>query len=67
MARAIHLDTRSEHNALMARLCAQAADGLSLRMTLTTDPKARESLAQRAEEHRVQAQLHAEIAQRLRS
>ena len=47
MSRArIHMDSRADHNALMARLCEQAAVGLAHQIAMTNDPKKREEQVQ---------------------
>ena len=63
----IHLDSRAEHNALMAHLCSQAAAGLAKRISATKDPVAREVLRRRMREREVQSEQHRKIAEELRS
>lgn len=61
----IHIDSRAEHNALMARLCHQAAAGLARQINLTKDPGKREVLHQRMREHETQSELHRRLAEEL--
>jgi hypothetical protein len=63
----IHLDSRADHNALMAQLCRQAAAGLAAKIILTKDPAKREALHRRMQEHETQSELHRKIAEELAS
>lgn len=61
----IHIDSRADHNALMAQLCRQAAAGLAAKIILTKDPAKREALHRRMKEHEMQSELHRKIAEEL--
>lgn len=63
----IHLDSRAEHNALMAQLCRQAAAGLARQMDLTKDPMRCEALRSRMREHEAQSERYRQIAEELRN
>jgi len=61
----IHLDSRADHNALMAQLCRQAAAGLAQQIALTKDPLKRETLHRKMREHDAQSERHRVLAERL--
>jgi hypothetical protein len=61
----IRLDSRADHNALMAHLCRCAAAGLALQIDLTKDPKEREALRRRVQEHQAQSEMHRRIVEEL--
>jgi hypothetical protein len=63
----IHLDSRADHNALMAQLCRQAAAGLARKITHTNDPVKRDALRRRMHEHELQSEQHRRIADELAS
>lgn len=64
--RRIHLDSRADHNALMAQLCRQAAAGLAKQIDMTKDPIKRQSLHRRMQEHEAQSEQHRKIAEELK-
>jgi len=61
----IRLDSRADHNALMAHLCRCAAAGLALQIELTKDPRKRQALLQRAQERQAQSEMHRKIVEEL--
>jgi hypothetical protein len=61
----IHLDSRAEHNALMAILCRQAAAALQRRIDVTQDPAARAALQLRMRDHQVQSEEYRTRAEHL--
>ena len=61
----IHLDSRTDHNALMARLCQQAAAGLTHQIELTNDPKEREALRRKVRQHQDQSEMHRKVVEEL--
>ena len=61
----IHIDSRADHNALMAQLCRQAAAGIAKQITLTKDPVKRRVLYRRMREHQLQSEQHRMIAEEL--
>jgi hypothetical protein len=61
----IHLDSRADHNALMARLCEQAAAGLAHQIAMTNDSKKREAIRRRIQEHELQSEMHRKIVNEL--
>lgn len=61
----IRLDSRADHNALMAQLCRQAAAGLAQQIALTKDPIKRETLHRKMREHEAQSEHHRKIAEQL--
>ena len=63
--RRIRLDSRADHNALMARLCREAATGLAQQIAITKDPAKRETLRRRMREHQAQSERHRKIAEEL--
>ena len=63
----IRLDSRADHNALMAQLCRQAAAGLAQQIALTKDPIKRKTLHQKMRDHEAQAERHRKLAEQLMS
>jgi len=61
----IRLDSRADHNALMAQLCRQAAAGLAQQISQTKDPIKREALHQKMLEHEAQSERHRTVAEQL--
>jgi hypothetical protein len=61
----IQLDSRADHNALMAQLCHQAAAALARRINLTTDPAKRAALQRRMREHEAQSDMHRKLVEEL--
>jgi hypothetical protein len=61
----IRLDSRADHNALMAQLCQQAAAGLAQQIALTKDPIKREALHLKMLEHEAQSERHRMVAEQL--
>lgn len=61
----IRMDSRIEHNQLMANLCRQAAAGLARQLDLTTDPKRRELLGRRLRQNEEQSEAHSKIVEEL--
>lgn len=61
----IHVDSRADHNALMALLCRQAAAALGRRINVTKDPAMREALQRRMREHEAQSEQHRKLAEEL--
>jgi len=49
----------------MAHLCRCAAAGLALQIDLTKDPKKREALLRRVEEHQAQSEMHRKLVEEL--
>jgi|1185.fasta_scaffold1356822_1 hypothetical protein len=63
----VHLDSRAEHNLLMARLCQQAAAGLAEQIALTRDPKKREAIRSRIHDRELQCEMHRKIVEDLQA
>ena len=61
----IPLDSRADHNALMARLCRQAAAALARRINVTKDPTKRAALQRRMREHEAQSDVHRKLVEEL--